>query len=278
MKKFKDRSLPKKTEQALQPQPEKTEKSKSSPKRLGKRLLRVFLTGIIFGLVLLLSAAAVNLWMVKSAEKRILSPEDAAALEDVDCVLVLGCLVYQDGSLSHMLRDRMLTGIDLVNRGASDTLLVSGDHGRQDYNEVGYMKRFAMDHGISSERIFMDHAGFSTYDTMYRAKEVFLAKRVLIVTQSYHLPRALYTAKKLGLEAWGVSADLYNYRGQTGRDIREFAARCKDFLLGIVKPLPKYLGEEIPISEDGNLTNDDAFLTLVPISELSDRRSEKRRM
>lgn len=65
-------------------------------------MLRVFLTGIIFGLVLLLSAAAVNLWMVKSAEKRILSPEDAAALEDVDCVLVLGCLVYQDGSLSHM--------------------------------------------------------------------------------------------------------------------------------------------------------------------------------
>lgn len=222
-------------------------------------MLRGVRIGIFLGLAAVIAALSINLGMVDSAKERILSVEDAASLEKIDCVIVLGCMVYQDGTPSPMLRDRVLTGISLLEAGASDTLLVSGDHGREDYNEVGAMKQFAIDRGIASERIFMDHAGFSTYDTMYRAKEVFLAKRVLIVTQSYHLPRALYVAKALGLDAWGVSADLHNYGGQTGRDVREFAARCKDFVWGIVKPLPTYLGEQIDVAGDGDATNDEAF-------------------
>ena len=102
----------------------------------------------------------------------------------------------------------------------------------------------------------MDHAGFSTYETVYRAKEVFQARRVIIVTQQYHLYRALYIADSLGLEAYGVSADHRTYAGQTMRDIREVFARVKDFAMCIFEPKPTYLGEEIPITGNGDLTND----------------------
>ena len=115
---------------------------------------------------------------------------------------------------------------------------------------------YAVEAGIPSEDVFMDHAGFSTYESMVRAKEVFQAKKIIIVTQEYHLNRALYLAHKLGLEAYGVPADLRNYSGQFKRDIREIAARCKDFALGAFKPKPTYLGDIIPISGDGNATND----------------------
>jgi vancomycin permeability regulator SanA len=102
----------------------------------------------------------------------------------------------------------------------------------------------------------MDHAGFSTYESIYRAKEIFGAERVVIVTQRYHLHRALHIAEKFGIEAYGVAADLHTYYGQTSRDLREIIARNKDFLYTIIKPKPKYLGEAIPISGDGNLTQD----------------------
>ena len=141
--------------------------------------------------------------------------------------------------------------------GAAPKLLMSGDHGRTNYDEVAAMKQFAINAGIPSENIFMDHAGFSTYESIYRAKEIFQAKKIIIVTQEYHLYRALYIADQLGVEAWGVSADYRSYTGQTSRDIREFLARVKDFATGIFKPEPTYLGEAIPISGNGNLTNDD---------------------
>jgi vancomycin permeability regulator SanA len=103
----------------------------------------------------------------------------------------------------------------------------------------------------------MDHAGFSTYESMYRAKEIFQAKKVIIVTQQYHLYRAIYIAESLGLEAYGVAADYRSYYGQTKRDIREVLARVKDFGTSILKPKPTYLGDAIPIWGDGNQTNDE---------------------
>ena len=118
------------------------------------------------------------------------------------------------------------------------------------------MKQYAIDQGIPSEHVFTDHAGFSTYETMYRAKAIFGADKVIVVTQQYHLYRALYIADQLGIEAYGVSADLRPYSGQTGRDVREVLARCKDFVMCIVKPKPTYLGETIPVSGSGDLTND----------------------
>ena len=102
----------------------------------------------------------------------------------------------------------------------------------------------------------MDHAGFSTCESLYRAKEIFGVKKVIIVTQEYHLHRALYIARQLGLEAWGVASDYRSYAGQLMRDIREILARNKDFVTGIFLPEPTYLGEKIPITGDGNVTND----------------------
>ena len=133
---------------------------------------------------------------------------------------------------------------------------MSGDHGSVGYNEVGIMKKYALEQGVQEEHIFMDHAGFSTYESMYRAKEVFKAGRIVIVTQGYHLPRAIKCAEALGLEAYGVPSDLRSYGKDLYNNVREIAARVKDFFYCIIKPEPTYLGEAIPISGDGNVTND----------------------
>jgi len=118
------------------------------------------------------------------------------------------------------------------------------------------MKAFAIEQGVPSEDIFMDHAGFSTYESLYRAKEVFEAKKVVIVTQKYHLYRALYIANQLGIEAYGVGSDPRRYVGEAYREFREILARNKDFFGCIIKPKPTYLGETIPVYGSGDLTND----------------------
>lgn len=198
----------------------------------------------------------VNGYVKTSTKDSIITVEQAAEFGDADCIIVLGCQVKSDGSLSHMLRDRLITGLEVYKVGAAPKLLMSGDHGQKDYNEVGAMKSYAVDNGAPSEDVFMDHAGFSTYETVYRAKEIFGAKKVIIVTQRYHLHRALYIAEKLGVEAYGVSADLDIYSGQSMRNFREVLARNKDFLNCIFKPKPTYLGQVISVSGNGDVTND----------------------
>ena len=201
-----------------------------------------------------LAVLAVNGYVVRSTAKQILSPEDAAALEDVDCILVLGCYVHEDGRPSAMLHDRLQRSVDLYTAGAAPKLLMSGDHGQKSYDEVSTMKQYALDANIPSADVFLDHAGFSTYESVYRAQAIFQAKKVIIVTQKYHLHRALHIADALGLEAYGVDANLRSYSGQFYRDVREVLARNKDFILSITKPEPTFLGEVIPVSGDGNLT------------------------
>ncbi len=200
------------------------------------------------------SALCVSLRVKSVSSPYIISSAEAARLEAVDCVLVLGCLVKSDGSPSDMLFDRLTQGVELYDLGVSPKLLMSGDHGRVEYDEVNAMKRFAEDSGVPSEDIFMDHAGFSTYESMYRAKEVFGADRVVIVTQGYHLYRAVYVARALGIEAYGVASDPREYRGQTVRDLRELLARVKDAVTSRLKPQPTYLGEPISLDGDGNVT------------------------
>jgi SanA protein len=155
-----------------------------------------------------------------------------------------------------MLYDRIMTGVSLYKAGVSARIIMSGDHGRSDYNEVGTMKEYAVNEGVPSEDIFMDHAGFSTYESLYRAKEIFGADRIIIVSQEYHLYRALYIAKALGIEAYGVSADLRSYSGQYKRELREILARNKDFILAIAKPVPSVLGDSISLDGSGDVTND----------------------
>lgn len=212
-------------------------------------------SGIIVCLVTaaVLAVFGIDFYVRKSTEKYILTPEEAGS--GYDCILVLGCGVYGD-TPSHMLEDRLLQGIELYENGASDKMLMSGDHGEENYDEVNVMKDFARNRGVKSTDIFMDHAGFSTYESMYRAKEIFKAEKIIIVTQDYHLYRAIYDARALGLEAYGVASNPRTYSGQTYRDVREFLARNKDFLYGIFKPEPTYLGDPIPIQGNGNETND----------------------
>ncbi len=194
-------------------------------------------------------------YMERHTVGRILSSGEAQKL-DADCILVLGCRVHEDGSPSLMLADRLEKGIELYESGASARLLMSGDHGRSEYDEVNTMKAFAVEQGVPSEAVFMDHAGFSTYDSIYRAKDVFQAEKIIVVSQEYHLSRALYIAERLGLDAYGVAAAYISYQGATYRSLREAAARGKDFLLAWVQPQPKFLGEAVPVSGNGDLTND----------------------
>lgn len=197
----------------------------------------------------------INAYVKNSVSDMIVTSEGAKDF-DADCIVILGCKVKDDGQPSDMLRDRLQRGIELYRLGAAPKIIMSGDHGRKNYNEVGTMKQYAVEAGVPSSDVFMDHAGFSTYETVYRAKEIFGAKKVVIVTQKYHLYRALYIAKSLGLDAVGVDSDLETYRGQLKRDVREVLARCKDFATSIIKPKPTYLGEAVPVSGDGDITND----------------------
>ena len=223
-----------------------------------KMRLRAVIGGLLCFAVLAIAAALiVNAVVTGSAKKYILTPEDAVQQEGFDCILVLGCAVRDDGSPSAMLHDRLRRSVELFEAGVSDRLLMSGDHGQKEYDEVDTMKHFAVDAGIPSECVFMDHAGFSTYESMYRALEIFQAKKVLIVTQEYHLYRAVYIARQLGLDAYGVHADYRNYSCQTARDVREVLARVKDFAGCVFKPEPTYLGETIPIWGNGELTHDE---------------------
>ena len=225
-----------------------------------RKLRRLLLICLIAALGLCLLGAGIvfgiDAYVLHSTSAQMLTPQEAALLEDVDCILVLGCKVHSDGAPSAMLEDRLRRGVELFHAGAAPKLLMSGDHGTMTYNEVQSMKQYAIDHEIPSSDIFMDHAGFSTYESIYRARDIFQAKKIIIVTQEYHLHRALYIATALGIEAYGVDADYRSYSGQTARDIREILARNKDFFTSIFQPEPTYLGEAIPIWSNGDLTND----------------------
>ena len=209
----------------------------------------------IIVVILALIILTINLYVKETTKKQIINNSDYTKLENIDCIIVLGAGIWGDKP-SPMLEDRLLEGINLYNNNVSNKIIMSGDHGREEYDEVNIMKNYAIEKGVPSENIFMDHAGFSTYESIYRAKEIFKAKKVVIVTQKYHLYRALYIANQLRLEAYGVGSDPRKYVGATYRELREILARDKDFIKCIFQPEPTYLGETIPVSSNGNATND----------------------
>ena len=211
---------------------------------------------ICLAIIGIVTAIGINNHVKNVGGCNIITPEEATKIDDIDCIVVLGCQVKDDGKPSDMLADRLRRGIELYNQGVAPKIIMSGDHGQKEYDEVNTMKQVAVDAGIPSNDIFMDHAGFSTYETLYRAKEIFEADKIIVVTQKYHLYRTMYIAEKLGIEAYGVNADYHTYWGQSNRDAREILARCKDFIKTIFKPEPKYLGDAIPVSGDGDITND----------------------
>lgn len=212
-------------------------------------------------IAVLLTVLTVNLLMWGTVKARIVDVDNAAALEEkFDCILILGAGVKADGTPSSMLEDRLEIGTELYFAGASERLLMSGDHMQHDYDEVGVMKRYAIEAGVPSSVVFLDHAGLSTYESMWRAKELYGVEKVLIVTQEYHLYRALYLAQEMGMDAYGISSDLRPYRAQTVRELREIVARVKDFVFVRIKPDPTYLGDPVDLSGDGDSTNENKLL------------------
>ena len=225
----------------------------NNKKSIIKKILLV-LAGIV--LVVSLFVLGVNIFVKSSVSDKIITVEKAKDL-NADCIIVLGAGLRPDGNPTWMLEDRIKVGDELYKNHAAPKIIMSGDHGRESYDEVNAMKKYAKSEGVPSKDIFMDHAGFETYDTMYRARDVFGAKKVIIVTQKYHLYRAMYAAKKLGLDAYGVSATKRKYDNkQWIRDIREWLARVKIFGKCITKPKPKYLGKKIDLKGSGDVTND----------------------
>lgn len=216
-----------------------------------KVIIFVAIILVVIGLIVL----GINFYVKASTKDQIIENGDYSNLKDIDCIIILGAGIWGN-SPSPMLQDRLLQGIDLYKSNVSSKIIMSGDHGREEYDEVNVMKQYAIDNGVPSEDIFMDHAGFSSYESIYRAKEIFGAERVVIVTQKYHLYRALHIANSLGLEAYGVGADPRQYVGAMYREIREILARNKDFVKCLFKPEPTYLGESIPVSGSGDVTND----------------------
>ena len=209
---------------------------------------------VILSIIIVIIITCINLYIIQTTNKQILKHEELE-YENIDCIVILGAGV-KGNNPSPMLEDRLITGIELYKKEITNKIIVSGDHGKEYYDEVNVMKDYLLKKQIPNENIFMDHAGFSTYDSIYRAKEIFQAKKIIIVTQKYHLYRALYIANELDIKAYGISADKREYRFQLKREIRELAARVKDFIKTIIKPNPKYLGEIIPVSGNGNVTND----------------------
>lgn len=215
------------------------------------KILKLPFKIVNLAILVILVIVAINIYMVVSVSDSV--KPDAGENMKPDCILVLGASVRQDGSPSPILRNRLDTAATLYEMGKAPKILLSGDNGQEEYNEVAAMKKYLVERGIPEDNIVLDYAGFSTYDTVYRAKAVFCVDSAIVVTQKYHLYRALYGCEKMGIEAIGVPAnDMGGDAGDSKRDFREIFARVKDFGMWIIKPDPKFLGEKIPI-DGGNI-------------------------
>lgn len=215
------------------------------------RLLAAVLA-IAFAVVLVFAGA--NAAAILTTQDDIVD-QQAAASFDADAIIVLGASVYPDGTPSGILQDRLDDGIALYFAGAAPKIIMSGDNGTESYNECWAMKQYAISQGVPSEDVFCDHAGFSTYETMYRARHVFGADRVVIATQTYHLYRAIYDAQGVGMEAIGVPSDYGEYVNQSWYDFREIFARTKDFFQVLMKTPSTYVGDPISLDQSGDVTD-----------------------
>lgn len=211
----------------------------------------IFIVALLF---VVTGTVFVNITMVNSTKNNIIDIKNINENKRYDAILVLGCKAYEDRP-SMMLEKRLDKAIEVYNRLATK-ILISGDHAKNDYDEVNIMKNYLLEQDVNVKDIFQDHAGLSTYDSIYRAKYVFNAKSIIIVTQKYHLPRALYLADKIGIEAIGIIAEDIPYKSiMLKNEIREVFARDKNFIKAIFKPQSKYVGESISLEQDGNITN-----------------------
>lgn len=218
--------------------------------------------GFIVGLVVVgaLVIVGINVAVIVTTKDDIVTREQAmleAKDKPSDAIVVLGASVFADGTPSNILQDRLDDGIALYFAGVAPKIIMSGDSGTLEYDEVGSMKDYAIGQGVPSGDIFCDHAGFSTYESMYRAKNVFNAQRIVVATQTYHLYRALYSAQGLGMQALGVPSDYREYANQNHYDLREVPARVQDFFKTLFNVPSKYVGDPISLNQSGDVTNGD---------------------
>ncbi len=206
--------------------------------------------------IALLSATAALVLLVAVANAVVLlggsSDDSVRRAPHAQVALVLGALVNKDGAPSQMLADRITVALRLYRAGKVDKLLVSGDHGTTSYDEPDTMKRALLAAGVPARDIFTDHAGFDTWASVVRARKVFGVRSALVVTQGFHLPRAVWLAQQAGLDAHGVSADLHGYGTQELiSQLREVVARVKAVGQAATDAAPRFLGPRIPITGDG---------------------------
>ncbi|OPX87695.1 MAG: vancomycin high temperature exclusion protein [Pelotomaculum sp. PtaB.Bin104] len=222
---------------------------------LKNKMVRILAVLVMLAVIIISLVLLIDQYVQRTSSGYIVGPDETP---EADTILVPGAYVFPDGTVSFMLYDRLCEAHELYGRGKAGKILVSGDHGRKNYDEVNTMKKFLLDKNVPAENVFMDHAGFSTYESIYRARDIFLVKKVIIVTQEYHLKRAIFIARELGLEAYGVASDQHDYgEVMTIYKLREVVARNKDFFLAkFLKPQPTFLGETIPVTGDGRSTDD----------------------
>jgi len=209
---------------------------------------------IILMILIIIVPLLLDQMVERSGEETLVN---VTAAKPAEAILILGAYVKPNGEVSRMLKDRLDYGYALYKNGKSDRIIVSGDHGTVSYNEVKAMCEYLEEKGVPSEAIFMDHAGFSTYDSIYRMKAIFGVTDAIIVSQKYHVVRAAYISKNLGVSTQSVASDTYIYEKMLSYRIREIGARIKAFVMAsILVPEPKYLGEKISINGSGLKTRD----------------------
>jgi vancomycin permeability regulator SanA len=209
-----------------------------------KRIILITIATILSGLG---SILIINLYII-GVGSRFITPSES--VPPAQTILVLGAAVYKDGRLSDMYHDRAQTALELLKAGKAPIILVSGDNSTKYYDEVTPVKTYLIDQGVPSSSIVLDYAGFDTYDSLYRARDIFGVTSTVIVTQHFHLPRALYLAKNLGLNAYGVNADLQTYRSIRYSYLREYGARIKAWWNILISSKPTFLGENVVIPKN----------------------------
>lgn len=198
-----------------------------------------------------------NVVTVATTRDRVVTVEGAAralAGDAADAVVVLGASVYADGTPSDILADRLEVACDLCKSGAARAIIVSGDNRTSHYNESDAMKAYCVELGVPSEDVYVDHAGNTTYESMWRARHVFGADRIIVATQAYHLYRAMFAADCLGMQVWGVPCDKGAYDNQRAYSIREVLARTKDFYAALLRLPVDTAGEAVSLNDSGDLT------------------------
>lgn len=206
-----------------------------------------FATATIVAVVVV--CAGINIWMVADSSRHIetLGEYDASADAPADCIVVFGASIYADGSLSPILENRVDAGIELYERGAAPVIIMSGDGRDPFYDEPAAMKAYAVSQGVPPEAVYCDPGGYHTYETLWRASNVYGARSIIAVTQRYHLSRCVFDARGVGMDAVGVVSDSGVYDEQLWYDFRESVSRVVDFFTVAFSLPPESQGEPITL-------------------------------